>query len=44
MVSLLSFDSLGRWEEEPCLVAYGDITKIQFDTPYINTIIKYLNE
>jgi hypothetical protein len=44
MVSLLSFDPLGRWEEQPCLIAYGDITKVQFDTPYINTLIEYLNE
>ena len=43
-VSILSFDSMGRWDEEPCIIAYGDITRIQFDTPYINTITKYLKE
>jgi len=36
------FDPLGRWDEEPCVIDYGDITKIQFDTPYINTLTKYL--
>jgi hypothetical protein len=41
-VSLRYFDPLGRWDEEPCVIEYGDITKIQFDTPYINTISKYL--
>jgi hypothetical protein len=40
-VSIRHFDSLGGWEDEPSIIAYSDITKIQFDTPYINTIIKY---
>ena len=26
------------------VIAHGDITKIQFDTPYINTISKYLKD
>lgn len=41
-VSFRHFDSMGRWDEEPWVIDYGDITKIQFDTPYINTYIKYL--
>jgi hypothetical protein len=41
-VSILGFDSVGRWENTPSIIAYSDITKIQFDTPYINTITKYL--
>jgi hypothetical protein len=41
-VSIRYFDSMGRWDEKPCVIDYGDITKIQFDTPYINTLTKYL--
>jgi hypothetical protein len=41
-VSLLYFDPEGRWSEEPDSIPYDAITKIQFDTPYINTISKYL--
>jgi hypothetical protein len=44
VVSIQGFDTLGRWDKEPCVIAYGDITKIQFDTPYINTLTKYLKE
>jgi hypothetical protein len=43
-VSIRCFDSMGRWDDEPCIIAYGDITKIQFDTPYIDTMTKYLKE
>jgi hypothetical protein len=43
-LSIRCFDSMGRWDDEPCIIAYGDITKIQFDTPYINTLTKYLKE
>ncbi len=41
-VSILNFDPLGVWDDEPCVIDYDDITKIQFDTPYINTLSKYL--
>lgn len=43
-VSIRYFDPMGRWDEKPCVIDYGDITKIQFDTPYINTITKYLED
>jgi hypothetical protein len=43
-VSLLSFDSMGSWDDEPSNIAFSDITQIQFDTPYINTITKYVKE
>jgi hypothetical protein len=33
---------MGSWEDEPSVIDHADITKIQFDTPYINTITKYL--
>jgi hypothetical protein len=42
--SVLNFDSMGAWNDEPSVIAYGDITQVQFDTPYINTISKYLKE
>ena len=41
-VSILNFDPLGVWDDEPCVIDYDDITKIQFDTPYLNTMSKYL--
>lgn len=41
-VSLLNFDPQGVWDEEPSVIDFEDITKVQFDTPYINTISKYL--
>ena len=43
-VSLLTFDSLGSWNTEPSIIAFSDITQIQFDTPYIRSITKYLKE
>ena len=43
-VSVLHFDSLGTWNDVPSIIAFTDITKIQFDTPYLNTITKYLKE
>lgn len=41
-ITIRHFDSMGRWDDKPCVIDYGGITKIQFDTPYINTITKYL--
>jgi hypothetical protein len=41
-VSVLQFDSMGAWYDEPSVIAYGDITQVQFDTPFINTTTKYL--
>jgi hypothetical protein len=43
-VSLLYFDPLGRWDEKPDVISYETITKVQFDTPYINTLSKYLKK
>lgn len=43
-VAILNFDTLGSWDDEPSEVAFGDITQVHFDTPYINTISKYLKE
>lgn len=41
-VSLLNFDPLGVWDDQPTVIAFGDITKVQFDTPYINTLSRHL--
>jgi hypothetical protein len=41
-VSIRTFDSMGEWDEGPRIITYGDITRVQFDTPYINTMTKYL--
>ena len=41
-VSILYFDPMGTWDDEPSVIDYGDITKVQFDTPYINTMSRYL--
>jgi len=43
-VSILPFDPLGAWDDEPSVIGYGDITKVQFDTPYITTMTKYLKK
>lgn len=42
-VTILNFSALGVWDDEPVVVGIDAITKIQFDTPYINTLTKYLN-
>ena len=42
-VTNLNFNALGVWDDEPVVVGLGDVTKIQFDTPYLNTLSKYLN-
>lgn len=38
------FDALGYWDNEPTEIWIEEITKLQFDTPYINTFTKYLHE
>jgi hypothetical protein len=35
---------MGKWYDEPRLIAHGDVTTIQLDTPSINTTSKYLKE
>jgi hypothetical protein len=42
-VSIMHFDSLGNWYDEPAVVAYDDITKVQFECPYMR-ITKYLGK
>ncbi|MHC5542573.1 hypothetical protein ACYOEI_30475 [Singulisphaera rosea] len=41
-VSILNFDPLGVWDDESSVVEYDRITKVQFDTPYGNTLSRYL--
>jgi hypothetical protein len=41
-VVLRDFDALGNWGAELEEIALDAITKVQFDTPYINTFSKYL--
>jgi hypothetical protein len=43
-LKLLYFNAVGKWDSEPSVIAFPSITRVQFDTPYINTIIKYLKE
>lgn len=38
-----NFDALGRWDKRPRRIALAEITKFELDTPYINTISKYLS-
>lgn len=37
-------DASGNWYEKPTEIAYSSIKKIQFDTPYLNTFLKYVNK
>jgi hypothetical protein len=41
-VSLLNFDGIGEWDEEPTKINYSDITSISFGKRYINIISKYV--
>lgn len=43
-VSIRCFDPMGQWDDEPRIIAYNEVTKIQFDTPYINTLTRYLED
>jgi hypothetical protein len=36
------FNSIGQWKKKEYKIEYNLITKVQFDTPYLNTFIKYL--
>lgn len=43
-VELLYFDPLGQWDAEPIAIDFEEITQVQFDTPYVNILSKYLGE
>ena len=36
------FNALGRWDKDPHTIPLEKITKLQFDTPYVQTFSKYL--
>jgi hypothetical protein len=38
-----TFNSLGVWDDYPTNISYDKITKLQFNTPYIKIISKYLH-
>jgi hypothetical protein len=38
------YDTLGYWEEEASSIALDEITKVQFDAPYIRIFSKYTRE
>jgi hypothetical protein len=41
-VCFANFDGLGRWDDAPHAIPLGGITKVQFETPYVQTFSKYL--
>lgn len=41
-VCFANFDALGRWDESPHVIPFREITRVQFDTPYVRTFSKYL--
>ena len=41
-VSLLYFSALGKWDDEPTIIPFDEITKVRFDEKYINVFSKYL--
>ncbi len=43
-VIALYFNVLGEWDDEPSVIPHDDITQIQFDTPYINIMSRYLED
>lgn len=38
------FDATGRWDDEPDLLDYDELTAVSFDDNYTNTIIKYIEK
>ena len=41
-VWFIGFNALGEWDKEEVAIKIADITRIQFDTPYINILSKYV--
>jgi hypothetical protein len=41
-VCFANFDGLGQWDDAPHTIPFGEITKVQFETPYLQTFSKYL--
>lgn len=43
-VELLYFDPLGQWDLDPIEIGFDEITQVQFETPYVNKLSKYLSD
>lgn len=43
-IQFRDYDALGYWSKTPKSIKLTDITKVQFDTPYINIFSKYTRE
>jgi hypothetical protein len=43
-IQFRDYDALGYWSKTPKSIKLADITKVQFDTPYINIFSKYTRE
>jgi hypothetical protein len=43
-LSLLFFDAIGTWDWKPTVIPFTEMTKVQIDTPYANTMAKYLEK
>ena len=41
-VCFANFDALGRWDDAPQVIRFRMITKVQFETPYVQTFSRYL--
>lgn len=41
-VSLLYFSAVGKWDEEPTVIPFDEITTVRFDENYIKVFSKYL--
>lgn len=40
-IEFASFDGLGKWDDNLHTIAYDEVTRIQFDTPYANSFSRY---
>jgi hypothetical protein len=41
-ICFANFDGLGRWDEAPHTIRFEEITRVQFETPYVRTFSRYL--
>jgi hypothetical protein len=41
-VCFANFDALGRWDDDPHAIPFREISKVQFETPYVQKFSKYL--
>lgn len=43
-VEFLHFDAEGKWQDQPQLIPYSEITSVSFGSRYVETFSKYLEE